>query len=232
MLKKASDDIQDDLVQWIQEPGLPGANRSIEDPLFARDAWINSLWLGFEHRGEWGLNLANKFKYEVIRQGDKGEAAGMDDTRFLGLVNKADVARNLGPFVEQMMTRPQSSPVNWGGHVRSFFETANPNVALLRFEDLLGDGAAALAGAMGRLTGETPDADRARAAVEKYAFETMSGRERGDEDRSSYLRKGQAGDWVNHFTPEAAAAFDRYCGDVLIAAGYEKDRSWVERVSS
>ena len=166
-----------------------------------------------------------------LAEGDRPRLTRRQRRNLPGLVNKADVARNLGPFVEQMMTRPQSSPVNWGGHVRSFFETANPNVALLRFEDLLGDGAAALAGAMGRLTGESPDADRARAAVEKYAFETMSGRERGEEDRSSYLRKGQAGDWVNYFTPEAAHAFDRHCGNMLIAAGYEKDHSWAERVS-
>ena len=37
-----------------------------------------------------------------------------------------------------------------------------------------------------------------------------------------------AGDWRNHLTREAAEIFDHYCGDMLVAAGYEPDRSWVE----
>ncbi len=44
------------------------------------------------------------------------------------------------------------------------------------------------------------------------------------------LRKGQAGDWRNHFTREAAEIFDRYCGDMLISTGYEPDHEWVRRL--
>lgn len=50
----------------------------------------------------------------------------------------------------------------------------------------------------------------------------------GDEQGSSFLRKGQVGYWANYFTRSAAEAFDRRCGEMLIRAGFETDHSWVE----
>ena len=68
-----------------------------------------------------------------------------------GLVNKAHVRENLVPFLERALTRPDSSPVNWANHVRSFFDVKNPNVVLLRYEDLLLDGERALADTVSKL---------------------------------------------------------------------------------
>ena len=96
MLKRAEDNIQDDLFQWVQEPGFGGAQTSIEDPLFAREAWINTFWLGYDYRSVGGVSVANKIKHEIVRQGDKGKTAGMDHTRFLGVVNKIDYRFDLG----------------------------------------------------------------------------------------------------------------------------------------
>ena len=144
-----------------------------------------------------------------------------------GLVNKADVRRNFAPFLERQMTKPESSRLNWAQHVRSYFEIRNPNVILLRYEDLLTAGAKTLAEAMGRLTGAEPDLERATEALRRFSFQTLAGRSPGDEDRSAFLRKGQAGDWVNHFTREAAEIFDHYCGEMLLTAGYERDNGWV-----
>ena len=91
MLKKAADDIQDDLFQWVQAPGLPGAHQAIDDPLFAQDTYINTFWLGLDRRTNIGVNFSNKFKYETVRQREKGNNLGFkDDTRFLGIINKAD----------------------------------------------------------------------------------------------------------------------------------------------
>lgn len=148
---------------------------------------------------------------------------------FPGLRNKADVARNLVPFMEREFQRPRYS-LHWGQHVRSFFEVRNPGVVMLRYEDLVSDGAAALATAMGVLTGTEPDVARAAASVERYSFARQSKRKPGEEDRTRFLRKGQAGDWRNHFTRDAAEVFDRYAGETLVEAGYEPDRSWVETV--
>jgi hypothetical protein len=46
------------------------------------------------------------------------------------------------------------------------------------------------------------------------------GRRAGTEDTASHYRKGVAGDWVNHFTPEVAAAFEERFGDLPQKLGY------------
>ncbi|MEW6754881.1 MAG: hypothetical protein AB1505_28450, partial [Candidatus Latescibacterota bacterium] len=97
LLKSAEDDIQDDLFQWVQEAGRPGGQREIADPLFAQDTWINALWLGLERQTRWGVNLANKLKYETVRQRGNAAARGFEEnTRLLGVVNKVDYLRHLG----------------------------------------------------------------------------------------------------------------------------------------
>ncbi len=168
------------------------------------------------------------FMARSIPEGDRPRLTARQRRIFPGLVNKANVRDNIAAFVDRQMTKPESSPVNWGDHVRSYFEGNNPNIALLRYEDLLGDSGSILAEAMSRLTGESPDFDRAADSMRRFSFQRQAGRSPGQEDRSSFMRKGQAGDWRNHLTREAAEIFDRYCGDMLVAAGYEPDRSWVE----
>jgi hypothetical protein len=62
--------------------------------------------------------------------------------------------------------------------------------------------------------------------VEKSAFERKSNREKGQEDSSSRLRKGIAGDWKNAFTDGDKRIFKEVAGDLLIRLGYEKDSNW------
>lgn len=52
------------------------------------------------------------------------------------------------------------------------------------------------------------------------------GRAVGQEDQRSHYRRGQAGDWRNHFTPNLTARFDRQYGDLLLELGYEQDERW------
>lgn len=152
---------------------------------------------------------------------------------FPALKDKHDVASNIAKFVEAQLDRPHASPVTWPEHVRSFYDpkggTRNPNAVALRFEDLLADGPGALQTAMDELCGEPVDPDRVSMALDKFSFARQSkGREAGAEDRSSFLRKGQAGDWKNYFTTEAARIFAEKAGDALILAGYESDLGWVD----
>lgn len=152
---------------------------------------------------------------------------------FPGIRDKHDSRANLARFVEAQMTHPHASRLNWADHVMSFYEPAggkpHANAVALRYEDLLADGERALGEAMAALTGEPADPRRVAATVEKFSFANQAGRDPSKEDRSQFLRKGQAGDWVNHFTPEAAEIFGRHCGEALIRAGYEPDGSWLAR---
>jgi hypothetical protein len=65
--------------------------------------------------------------------------------------------------------------------------------------------------------------------AQRFEAHTM-GRERGVEDVTSHYRKGIAGDWVNHFSPRHAEAFDANFGDLLIRLGYEDNSDWIGRV--
>jgi len=102
MFKKAKDNIQDDLSQWIQLPGVAGSHRSIADPLFAEDTWINTAYVEFERRSDSGLRSLKKFKYETVRQRrDESSLSFARDTRFFGLINKVDYLHRLGRLTIQ-----------------------------------------------------------------------------------------------------------------------------------
>ena len=59
-----------------------------------------------------------------------------------------------------------------------------------------------------------------------HRFEKKARRRRGEEDPRSHYRKGQPGDWRNHFTEEHVAAFKEKFGDLVVRLGYETDNSW------
>ena len=52
------------------------------------------------------------------------------------------------------------------------------------------------------------------------------GRSAGAENPKSHYRKGVAGDWINHFTPDHVRVFREEFGDALITMGYESDLNW------
>jgi hypothetical protein len=63
--------------------------------------------------------------------------------------------------------------------------------------------------------------------VSSASFERLSrGRQRGEEDPSSFFRKGIAGDWQNVFTEEDKRVFKEEAGDLLIKLGYEESNQW------
>jgi len=65
------------------------------------------------------------------------------------------------------------------------------------------------------------------AIVQEKSFENLSGgREKGEEDVTSHFRKGEPGDWVNHFTPALKREFKDRFNEVLVKTGYEEDDAW------
>jgi hypothetical protein len=71
------------------------------------------------------------------------------------------------------------------------------------------------------------DAEKiAQRCVELTSFERMSKRERGQEDSSSFFRKGVAGDWKTVFNDKDKRDFKVVAGDLLIELGYERDNDW------
>jgi hypothetical protein len=62
--------------------------------------------------------------------------------------------------------------------------------------------------------------------IERSSFEFRSGRQRGQEDARSFLRKGIIGDWRDRLAPEEQALFKEIAGDLLIRLGYETSHDW------
>jgi hypothetical protein len=63
--------------------------------------------------------------------------------------------------------------------------------------------------------------------IHKNRFAAKAGGRRpGDEDVTSHYRKGVAGDWVNHFSPDNRQYFKSNFGELLLKLGYEKSLDW------
>ncbi len=100
------------------------------------------------------------------------------------------------------------------------------NYYQVRYEDLLAEPVGEVVRLLEFLEADSGE-EIARACVEAASFEQLSGgRIQGEEDSSSFYRKGIAGDWKNHFTEEDRRAFKEEAGELLIRLGYEKDLDW------
>ena len=111
------------------------------------------------------------------------------------------------------------SPFNlW---VEAWHEHADEELArFVRYEDLLDDALRELTALVEHFGIGTASSEIER--VQKaHSFERASGgRERGESDEDSFVRKGVEGDWRNWFTDEQAARYREEAGGALRAGGY------------
>jgi len=105
---------------------------------------------------------------------------------------------------------------SWWRHVESWYTAhTNPNVLIVTYEELQAD----LAGKVREISsflGVTLEDDIVSSIVDKCTFGSM----RKDKKASmayctNFWRKGVCGDWVNHFSEEQGAKFDKKCEEEL-----------------
>ena len=107
---------------------------------------------------------------------------------------------------------------------RTWFEAGEP---VMRLEDFMRDPAAAFGRLFRQHWRMDVPQDTLEQLVSKHSFARYSGgREAGQEDRTSFYRKGARGDWRNHFTPKVLERFKARYNDLLMVGGYEKGDSW------
>jgi hypothetical protein len=96
----------------------------------------------------------------------------------------------------------------------------------VRYEDLLQDPEAEVRRLLTFLAVGSDEKSVTR-CVEAASFERLSkGRKRGEEDPSSFFRKGVAGDWKHVFTRKERETFDREAGELLARLGYCSGLPW------
>ena len=180
-----------------------------------------------------GRDSATSTYFHVRGRLMAGSTAKFHKRVFEGLDPEAPPVENMEIFLRRLHDHPPGGWTklpSWGAHVSAYYEYSQDKLCLVRYEDLIGDGVKTFSDLIKKLTGEEPDPSRIEETIGRFSFKRQTGRKQGDENRSSYLRKGQAGDWANHFSRGAAQFFHETYGDVLIRAGYESDHSWVEKV--
>ena len=101
---------------------------------------------------------------------------------------------------------------------------------LLHYEDLLKDDVALLTDLFIQRCGLPITPSRLKRIILLNRFEARFGRKLGTEDIHSHGRQGAPGNWRKYFTRQMAEEFQERYGEVLVATGYERDETWVEKV--
>jgi len=135
-----------------------------------------------------------------------------------------DIENNLPRFIEYKFTGKWPPHFSWSQFVDTWIER---DVAIIKYEELIQDPVMSVGRAIDKIIKVKVNYDYISQIVEKYSFKSLSKRNSGYENRSSFLRKGVSGDWKNYFNKEARELFNFFAGNQLIKLGYEKDRSWV-----
>lgn len=139
---------------------------------------------------------------------------------------------SMAAFLRHEFAHPRgANRMTWAQYMRNWIgedgKARRPNVFRITYRSLVQDTEAALRLIIPHLVEEPIFEHRLRRAVAHYSMKTMTKRAQGEENATSFIRKGVAGDWINHFSREAAEVFNEAAGDMLVAAGFERTRRWL-----
>jgi len=125
------------------------------------------------------------------------------------MLNELSLEDGLAYGVDQLKERGLFDALeSWKGAAKR-----DSNVLVVRYEDLIGQNAAAeFKRLFEHVDIRFPDTVLAD-LLQRYSFEEMSGRQRGEEEKGSKLRKGVAGDWRNYFDERLTRKFAEVCGE-------------------
>lgn len=129
-------------------------------------------------------------------------------------------------FAEQRIVAAAKGWRSNVGHThRDGFALFGDRYAEVRYEDLLEHPEKELS-RLFRFLGASDDKVIVRRCIERNRFDKRAQRAAGQEDSSSFLRKGVAGDWKSVFTERDRQVFKEFAGDLLVELGYEENTNW------
>lgn len=174
-----------------------------------RDAAVSALHHSWNF-GKKGKNDEASAKREAYRE-DPGRMLEAGESVFAG----NSLARMAAEWAARVGRTVEDGPALLG-----------ENYAEVRYEDLLERPEEEVRRLL-RFLGAGADDETVRRCVNAASFEKLSrGRTRGEEDATSFFRKGVAGDWRNAFTEGDKSVFKKEAGNLLVRLGYEKDAGW------
>jgi len=174
-----------------------------------RDAAISALHHSWNF-GKKGKNDEVSTKREAYRE-DPGRMLETGESVFAG----NSLARMAAEWAARVGRTVEDGPALLGG-----------NYAEVRYEDLLARPRQETRRLL-EFIGAAADEETVGRCVNSASFEKLSrGRERGEEDATSFFRKGVAGDWRNVFTERDRSIFKEEAGELLVKLGYEEDDGW------
>ncbi len=120
----------------------------------------------------------------------------------------------------------ESSISMWGDAMRAQMKYADQyELYTVCYEELLGNGNI-LVGKILEFLNIPADTEKIGQMLHTSSIAFLTGRNKGQEDKNSFYRKGVSGDWRNHLTESDQALFKSLAGDLLIKLGYERNDSW------
>ena len=109
------------------------------------------------------------------------------------------------------------------GAIRSWIDAPESDeIRLVKYENLTGPEQAAEMESLLRFCGVNLPPEALATVLQRYSFARMN--ERQGTATVSHYRKGQAGDWANHFDDDIYEAFDKVTGDLVERLGYPSFR--------
>jgi len=163
--------------------------------------------------------------YHWLFKNDKGNANLVDKSRAeLGFNNYDDITTNLPEFIDYIFSKSKHPRFSWAEFAKKWAD--QKQYSHVHYEDLLKNPVDELSRLLFELTGDVLDGEKAKLIIETHSFEKVTGRKAGITNKTSFLRKGIAGDWRNKFNGEAKLLFNHYAGEALVNLGYESDDSW------
>lgn len=144
----------------------------------------------------------------------------------LGFSNYHNVSDNLPKFMEFCFMNQPPMRFSWKDFANSWINVSG--VIYTKYENFRYHPTEELQKVVLELTGTKLSYEKALEIVEEFSFEKQTGRKSGQEQKSSFLRKGIVGDWKNNFTQESCEIFDHFAGKELIDLGYELNHEWAK----
>lgn len=177
-----------------------------------------------------GRDIMVSAYYHFLFHNENNIPYGIQRTRnHLQFKDYEDVRANLPRFIEYMFTEFQhigwSTRFTWNQFVDSWIDRSAP---IVKYEELLSAPHETMNRVIEALRCPEIEESKLNSIVEKYSFRNMTGRNRGEEKKNTFARKGIAGDWKNYFSRESRQLFNHYAGEHLIKIGYEETSDWVD----